>query len=361
MTKKEETAPTKAPATASNETPTAATTTTTTTIASPEATSSEEEEFPTEVISNLTGMGFPEAEVKACLRAAQGNPDVAVEFLTNGIPPAVQNLQQQQQSAGGSSYPQTLQGLRNHPQFNALRRLVQTNPQTLQSVLTQIGQQQPELLREINNNQAAFLEMMNEPVEDDVPVPSSSTTSSSSSSSAVAPPPPAVDSNMSAGGNPAGTLSGMSNPAQMAQMLQNMSPQELQSMATMMGLTPEQLTATAQMISQMPPDQFQEYMNMVQSGGMPGMEGLGPGGGGGGGPQVIRLNEEEMAAVDRLTEMGFDHSEAAQAYLACDKNEALAANLLMDGGFGFSDDMGNDRGGGNHGGNGGENDDDMYD
>lgn len=358
MTKKEETAPTKAPATASNETPA---TTTTTTIASPEATSSEEEEFPTEVISNLTGMGFPEAEVKACLRAAQGNPDVAVEFLTNGIPPAVQNLQQQQQSAGGSSYPQTLQGLRNHPQFNALRRLVQTNPQTLQSVLTQIGQQQPELLREINNNQAAFLEMMNEPVEDDVPVPSSSTTSSSSSSSAVAPPPPAVDSNMSAGGNPAGMLSGMSNPAQMAQMLQNMSPQELQSMATMMGLTPEQLTATAQMISQMPPDQFQEYMNMVQSGGMPGMEGLGPGGGGGGGPQVIRLNEEEMAAVDRLTEMGFDHSEAAQAYLACDKNEALAANLLMDGGFGFSDDMGNDRGGGNHGGNGGENDDDMYD
>lgn len=369
MPKKEETkavtaAPTKAPATAPNETPVTATTTTTTTIASPEATtSSEEEEFPTEVISNLTGMGFPEAEVKACLRAAQGNPDVAVEFLTNGIPPAVQNLQQQQQSAaagGGSSYPQTLQGLRNHPQFNALRRLVQTNPQTLQSVLTQIGQQQPELLREININQAAFLEMMNEPVEDDAPAPSSSTTSSSSS--AVAPPAPAADSNMTAGGNPAGMLSGMSNPAQMAQMLQNMSPQELQSMATMMGLTPEQLTATAQMISQMPPDQFQEYMNMVQSGGMPGMEGLGPGGGGGGGgPQVIRLNEEEMAAVDRLTEMGFDHSEAAQAYLACDKNEALAANLLMDGGFGFSDDMGNDRGGGNHGGNSGENDDDMYD
>ena len=366
--KKEETkataaAPKKASATASTNEVTTPVTASTTTIASPEATtttssSSEQEEFPAEVISNLTGMGFPEAEAKACLRAAQGNPDVAVEFLTNGIPPAVQNLQQQQQQSG-SSNPQTLQGLRNHPQFNALRRLVQTNPQTLQSVLTQIGQQQPELLREINSNQAAFLEMMNEPVEDDAPAPSSTTTPSSSSSSA-APPPSAVDSNMTGTGNPAGMLSGMSNPAQMAQMLQNMSPQELQSMATMMGLTPEQLTATAQMISQMPPDQFQEYMNMVQSGGMPGMEGLGPGGGGGGGPQVIRLNEEEMAAVDRLTEMGFDHSEAAQAYLACDKNEALAANLLMDGGFGFSDDMGNDRSG-NHGGNGGENDDDMYD
>jgi UV excision repair protein RAD23 len=59
-----------------------------------------------------------------------------------------------------------------------------------------------------------------------------------------------------------------------------------------------------------------------------------------------------MAAVDRLTEMGFDRSEAAQAYLACDKNEALAANLLMDGGFGgFGGDGDDDLGGG----------DDMYD
>ena len=60
----------------------------------------------------------------------------------------------------------------------------------------------------------------------------------------------------------------------------------------------------------------------------------GAGRGGMGGAQVLRLSEEEMAAVDRLTEMGFDRTEAAQAYLACDKNEALAANLLMDGGFG---------------------------
>jgi UV excision repair protein RAD23 len=70
----------------------------------------------------------------------------------------------------------------------------------------------------------------------------------------------------------------------------------------------------------------------------------------------LRLSEEEMAAVNRLTEMGFDRAEAAQAYLACDKNEALAANLLMDGGFGgFGGDMGDD------GGEGGEGDDDMYD
>jgi len=86
----------------------------------------------------------------------------------------------------------------------------------------------------------------------------------------------------------------------------------------------------------------------------------------------LRLNEEEMAAVDRLTEMGFDRSEAAQAFLACDKNEALAANLLMDGGFGFEadDDAGAGGGGGGSGGDGGggsggadddDDDDAMYD
>jgi UV excision repair protein RAD23 len=46
---------------------------------------------------------------------------------------------------------------------------------------------------------------------------------------------------------------------------------------------------------------------------------------------VIRLTEDEMNAVNRLTEMGFDQQDAVAAYLACDKNEALAANLLMDG------------------------------
>merc|ERR1712127_462699 len=92
-------------------------------------------------------------------------------------------------------------------------------------------------------------------------------------------------------------------------------------------------------------------------GGMPGAAG-GQGGAGMGDAQVLRLSEEEMAAVDRLTEMGFDRTEAAQAYLACDKNEALAANLLMDGGFG-----GFDGGDADMGGNGGEGggDDDMYD
>lgn len=296
------------------------------------------DDFPAEVVATLTAMGFPEAEARHCLRAANGNPDVAVEFLTNGIPPGIH-----EPDAAGAPSPaadrrgEPLQALRNHPQFDDLRRLVQSNPQMLQQVLTQIGQQDPALLQEINANQASFLQMMNEPV-------------SESSSSRSAPAPPRAPG----GGDslPQG-MEGMANPAQMAQMLQNMNPQELQEMATMMGLSPEQLQATARMIGQIPPDQLQEYMmQAMQQGGMPG------------GPQVLRLNEEEMAAVDRLTEMGFDRTEAAQAFLACDKNEALAANLLMDsagqegGAFGFPPEDDDNGGGGN-----GDDDDgeDMYD
>lgn len=303
----------------------------------PPAPSRAEAEISPDMIANLTALGFPEAEVRHCLRAAQGNPDVAVEFLTHGIPPSIG--ESTTSATGGGDRP--LQALRNHPQFNDLRRLVQSNPAMLQQVLTQIGQQQPDLLREINANQAAFLELMNEPVTE---TPSSAAAARSSSSPAAG----TTTSSSSQMQMSAATADIMGDPTQMAQMMQNMDAGQLQMMATMMGLSPEQVQAVGRMIGQLPPDQLQEYMAQAMGGG--------GGGGGGAQPQVLRLTEEEMAAVDRLTEMGFDRSEAAQAFLACDKNEALAANLLMDGGFGFGDaDMGDDSGVG-----GDDDDDDMY-
>lgn len=71
--------------------------------------------------------------------------------------------------------------------------------------------------------------------------------------------------------------------------------------------------------------------------GMMGQGGQGmPGGQGGqprGGENVIRLTKEEFDAVNRLKELGFNEREAAQAYLACDKNEEYAANFLMENKF----------------------------
>lgn len=315
-------------------------------------------EFPAEVVNNLKALGFPDASVMACLRAANGNPDVAVEFLMNGIPPEIGSgdAPAAAGASGGSSSSSSgsggpLEALRSHPQFDALRRLVQTNPAMLQQVLGQIGQQQPELLQAINANQAAFLEMMNEPVAD----------APAGGAPAVPVAQPAGGGGAGGGANPFAGMPGMEalgNPAQLAQMLQSMPPQEQQAMAQMMGMDANQLQQLATMISAMPPEQVQQHMAAaMQAQGLGGMMGGGGGGAPGmGGAQVLRLSEEEMAAVDRLTEMGFDRTEAAQAYLACDKNEALAANLLMDGGFGGFGGGGDDGGAG-----GGGADDDMYD
>ena len=42
------------------------------------------------------------------------------------------------------------------------------------------------------------------------------------------------------------------------------------------------------------------------------------------------LPEEDEAAVQRLAALGFAREQAAEAYLACERNEMLAANFLMD-------------------------------
>lgn len=44
----------------------------------------------------------------------------------------------------------------------------------------------------------------------------------------------------------------------------------------------------------------------------------------------IELTEAEQVAVDRLVALGFPEEAALEAYLACDRNEELAVNYLLD-------------------------------
>ena len=79
---------------------------------------------------------------------------------------------------------------------------------------------------------------------------------------------------------------------------------------------PEQAQMIMQMVQSMSPEQLQA---MMSAGGE----------GGAGAPQVVRLTAEESAAVERLMELGFTRQQCVEAYLACDKNEELAANFLF--------------------------------
>lgn len=69
------------------------------------------------------------------------------------------------------------------------------------------------------------------------------------------------------------------------------------------------------------------------AGGAGGAPGGIPGAGGQGGnqpPGTLRVTQEEMEAINRLTALGFPKHKAAEAYFSCDKNEEFAANFLFE-------------------------------
>jgi UV excision repair protein RAD23 len=240
-------------------------------------------------INNMVEMGFEREQVTRALRASFNNPDRAVEYLMTGIPahlmheaagsavrpaqtggvapttpaapasaaPAAQpapvaptgqpqNLfqlaqQQQQQQPGGRGTAAAgagggvgeidLEALRNHPQFQQLRQLVQTNPNLLAPLVQQIMEQNPHLGQLFESNPEALMQLLN-------------------------------------GGD------------------------------------------DTEGDGAMPP-----------------------------GAQVIHITPEEQAAIGRLEALGFSRQKAAEAYLACDKNEELAANYLFETSFDDEEDQ----------------------
>ncbi|RZB43429.1 Ubiquitin receptor RAD23c isoform B [Glycine soja] len=218
-------------------------------------------------ILDMGGGSWDRDTVVRALRAAYNNPERAVEYLYTGIPEqaeaplvarapvsaqptnppadAPQTAQPAAVTSAGPNanpldlFPQglpnvgsgaagagSLDFLRNSQQFQALRAMVQANPQILQPMLQELGKQNPHLMRLIRDHQADFLRLINEPAE---------------------------------GGE--GNILG-------------------------------------QMASGM--------------------------------PQAVTVTPEERQAIERLEAMGFDRAIVLEVYFACNKNEELAANYLLD-------------------------------
>ncbi|CAL1392765.1 unnamed protein product [Linum trigynum] len=160
--------------------------------------------------------GVPQAAAPAAVPAAGPNAN-PLDLFPQGLPAA---------ATGGAGGAGTLDFLRNSQQFQALRAMVQANPQILQPMLQELGKQNPHLMRLIQDHQADFLRLINEPVE----------------------------------GGEAGILG--------------------------------QLAAAM--------------------------------------PQSVTVTPEEREALGRLEAMGFDPQIVLEVFFACNKNEELAANYLLD-------------------------------
>ncbi|XP_020684435.1 ubiquitin receptor RAD23d [Dendrobium catenatum] len=218
-------------------------------------------------ILDIGGGTWDRDTVVRALRAAFNNPERAVEYLYSGIPeqaevppvagspsggqttinpPPTQAAQAAQPSIPSSGpnanpldlFPQGLPSmrtnpgagnldfLRNSPQFRALQNMVQENPQILQPMLLELGRQNPQIMRLIQEHQPEFLRLLNEPAE-----------------------------------------GGESN---------------------LLG----QLAASM--------------------------------------PQALSVTPEERDAIERLEAMGFNRALVLEVFFACNKNEELAANYLLD-------------------------------
>ncbi|XP_042643759.1 UV excision repair protein RAD23 homolog B isoform X1 [Tyto alba] len=137
------------------------------------------------MVTEIMSMGYEREQVIAALRASFNNPDRAVEYLLMGIPGDNQAVAEPPQ-AGSSDASQSssvaaavatiptttsslgghpLEFLRNQPQFQQMRQIIQQNPSLLPALLQQIGRENPQLLQQISQHQEHFIHMLNEPVE----------------------------------------------------------------------------------------------------------------------------------------------------------------------------------------------------
>ncbi|XP_074053702.1 UV excision repair protein RAD23 homolog B-like isoform X2 [Macrotis lagotis] len=210
------------------------------------------------MVTEIMSMGYEREQVIAALRASFNNPDRAVEYLLMGIPgdresqavvdppPAASTGAAQSSAVAAAAATTTatttttttsgghpLEFLRNQPQFQQMRQIIQQNPSLLPALLQQIGRENPQLLQQISQHQEHFIQMLNEPVQE--------------------------SGGQGGGGGGSGGIA----------------------------------------------EAGSGHMNYIQ------------------------VTPQEKEAIERLKALGFPEGLVIQAYFACEKNENLAANFLL--------------------------------
>ena len=200
-----------------------------------------------QTINSIVDMGFDRKDVEAAMKAAYNNPDRAIEYLTGGMPearpppsnpspanPSNPSPANPANPAGanppGNMSQEQFRQLLQDPTFMQLMAMIQSNPATLQPILSQLQQGNPELYNLIVNNQDQFMRLLEQQSA------------------------PRIDPSL---------VAGLPRP---------------------------------------PPPR---------------------------GTQIV-LTLEEQQSIKNLIELGFSRDDVLEAFLSCDKNESLAANLLFE-------------------------------
>lgn len=135
------------------------------------------------IVKQIMEMGYERSMVENALKASYNNPDRAVEYLLTGIPEANEDMATSQDNVEEAppasaavpvgrdgpppasregSNASDLSFLRDQPQFQTMRNVIRQNPALLETIIQQLGQNNPELLRMITQNQEQFMRLLNE-------------------------------------------------------------------------------------------------------------------------------------------------------------------------------------------------------
>jgi len=242
----------------------------------------------------VNGMGFPRDQVTKAMRAAFNNPDRAVEYLMTGIPAGLEAPAPA--ATQPTSVPSNLNPSATTPSAAAPPT---TGPRNLFEAAAQHVAQQ------------------RQPGEAALPTPEPAQAGAPSASTTRA-------------------LEALRNNPQMIQLRQlvQQNPNLLQPFLQQLGQSNPGLLA-----------QLTSNPTLLMSFLAEGAEGIeddadfpaGLLGAGAGGPedqhQYVQVSQEERDAIERLVGLGFERQLVVQAYFACDKNEEMAANYLIEHGF----------------------------